>query len=89
MYGTCNTNHSKRLFGMSKSTAMVGNPTVVMPFSKVLMLVTRVTDVMITAVVAFEVVSILSSERKEATSLGVSFAMVEGRLILAGFKATA
>lgn len=75
---------------MSKSTAMVGKPTVVMPLSKVLMLVTRVTDVMMIAVVAFDVVvSVLSSERKEATSLGVSFAMVEGRLILAGFKATA
>lgn len=87
--GIPDTDHSKRLFGMSKSTAMVGKPTVVMPLSKVLILVTRVTDVMITAVVAFEVVSVLSSERKEATSLGVSFAMVEGRLILAGFKATA
>lgn len=41
---------------MSKSTAMVGKPTVVMPLSKVLMLVTRVTDVMMIAVVAFDVV---------------------------------
>jgi hypothetical protein len=49
---------------------MVGKMTVVKPLSSELILVTKVTDAMTTAVVPFEVlVTVLSSPRKDTSSL--------------------
>ena len=61
------TDHNSRLGAKSRSLAIVGNPTVTKPASKLLIPVIHVTDVMTTAVVPF----VASFGWTEATSVSV------------------
>lgn len=82
--------HSRRLSGISRSTAMVGRVTVVKPLSSVLIPVIRVTDAITIAVVAFEVVvGALSRPRNVTSSLRALLATVDGRRVLGVLAKTA
>lgn len=83
-------NQSKRLSGISRSTAIVGRVTVVKPLSSVLIPVISVTDAITIAVVAFEVVAgALSKPRKVTSSLRALLAAVDGRRVLGVLAKTA
>lgn len=75
---------------MPRSTATVGKITVVNPFSRALMAVMSVTDVMTTAVVLLEVViDTLSRGATVVWSFRESLMILEGRRVLADLATAA